>query len=67
MDCDENGVLASATGILHCLRLLAEEAATLNLLRTLSAIQEALETAVDESTGDDVVDGFIPRSIVSVH
>jgi hypothetical protein len=47
---DEEAVPASAHGILQCLRLLAEEAATLNLRRTLSAIQGALETVVDESS-----------------
>jgi hypothetical protein len=46
---DDEAVPASAHGILQCLRLLAEEAATLNLRRTLSAIQDALETVVDES------------------
>jgi hypothetical protein len=57
MICDEN-ILASASGILQCLRLLAEEAATLNLHRTLSAIQEALETATEESGGDDFQEGY---------
>jgi hypothetical protein len=46
---DDEAISASAHGILQCLRLLAEEAATLNLQRTLSAIQDALETAADES------------------
>ena len=47
---DEDGVAsASANGILHCLRFLAQEAASLNLLRTLSAIEDALETALYES------------------
>ncbi len=36
---------ASADGILNCLRLLADEAATLHLRHTLWAIQEAMETA----------------------
>jgi hypothetical protein len=40
---------ASARGILQCLRLLAEEAAALNLHRTLWAIQDAVETVTDES------------------
>ena len=33
---------ASATGILQCLKLLAAEAASLKLTRTLSAIEDAL-------------------------
>jgi hypothetical protein len=46
---DDNPVSASAQGILRCLRLLAEEAATLNLRRTLLAIEDALEAVADES------------------
>jgi hypothetical protein len=38
---------------LQCLRLLAEEAATLNLKRTLCAIQDALETVADESGAEE--------------
>jgi hypothetical protein len=49
---DDEATPASAQGILQCLRLLAEEAATLNLRRTLWAIQDALETVADESTSD---------------
>ncbi len=66
MICDET-VLASASGILQCLRLLAEEAATLNLHRTLSAIQEALETAAEESGGEDVHEGFMPGALFNLH
>jgi hypothetical protein len=61
---DETAV-ASASGILQCLRLLAEEAATLNMHRTLSAIQDALETAAEESGGDDYVECF--RSAVGLN
>jgi hypothetical protein len=46
---DEESVPASAHGILQCLRLLADEAATLNLRRTLWAIEDALETVLAES------------------
>ena len=51
---DEDGVAyvnagASANGLLHCLRFLAQEAASLNLRRTLTAIEDALETALFES------------------
>jgi hypothetical protein len=46
---DDEAVSASATGILQCLRLLAEEAAVLNLQRTLLAIQDALEAVADET------------------
>lgn len=46
---DEDGGPASANGIIQCLRLLAEEAAMLNLQRTLCAIQDALETVAAET------------------
>jgi hypothetical protein len=49
MPLEEDNLTASADGILQCLRVLAEEAATLNLQRTLSAIQDAVETALLES------------------
>lgn len=52
---------ASANGILQCLRLLAEEAATLNLQRTLWAIQDALETAEDESAVAEAAEAPEPR------
>jgi hypothetical protein len=66
MVCDET-VVASASGILQCLRLLAEEAATLNLYRTLSAIQEALETAAEESSGEDLHEGFMSGAAFNLH
>jgi hypothetical protein len=50
---DEDGGPASAHGIMQCLRLLAEEAAMLNLQRTLCAIQDAMDTVADESDNDD--------------
>jgi len=39
---------SAATGILQCLRMLAEEAATLHLTRTLAAIRGAIETCASE-------------------
>jgi hypothetical protein len=50
---DEDGGPASAHGIMQCLRLLAEEAAMLNLQRTLCAIQDAMDTVSEESEGDE--------------
>jgi len=41
---------ATPTGIVQCLRMLAEEAAVLNLSRTLLAIKEALETCEREGS-----------------
>ncbi len=48
MICDQEDVLASAEGIRHCLRLLAEEAASLKLRATLSAIEKALDAVLLE-------------------
>jgi hypothetical protein len=42
-------IAASAHGIGQCLRMLAEEAATLNLRHTLLAIEKALETVASET------------------
>jgi hypothetical protein len=39
---------ATADGIVHCLQMLAQEAADLNLPRTLAAIQRALQICHDE-------------------
>ena len=43
MDDDAPGPEASPTGIAECIRMLAEEAASLRLVRTLLALLETLE------------------------
>ncbi len=49
MSDDENfPTTSAATGILHCLRMLAEEAATLRLTRTQAALLEAIEICAAE-------------------
>ncbi len=45
----ESGITPTVNGILQCLKFLAAEAASLKLLRTLSAIEDALEMAACES------------------
>lgn len=50
----EGDCMATPSGIMQCLRMLAEEAATLNLSRTLLAIHAALQTCEHEG-GDMVV------------
>ncbi len=60
MDDDELGLLPSASGILQCLKVLAQEAATLHLFGTLSAIEDALEAAARES-GMDSLDDRVTR------
>jgi len=49
MDEYDGSLSASASGILQCLKALAQEAASLQLFRTLSAIEDALEEAARES------------------
>ncbi|MFX9877798.1 hypothetical protein ABTP36_19100, partial [Acinetobacter baumannii] len=46
---EDDVVSDTANGILRCLHFLAQEAADLNLQRTLSAIQLAAETIVKEA------------------
>ncbi len=49
MDDIDLGLAPSVNGILQCLKFLAAEAASLKLLRTLSAIEDALDMAACES------------------
>jgi hypothetical protein len=52
MDDNEFVISASAFGILRCLRALAQEASSLHLFRTLSAIEDAMDIAAVESGND---------------
>jgi hypothetical protein len=52
MDEHDCRLSSSANGILQCLKALAQEAASLHLFRTLSAIEDALEAAARESGVD---------------
>ncbi len=49
---EDSALTASASGILHCLRVLAEEAAHLRLDAAVFAIREAIETMAIESGAD---------------
>ena len=49
---DDSALTASATGILHCLRVLAEEAAFLRLDSAVVAIQDAIDAVALESGAD---------------
>lgn len=49
---DETECPASAEGIVHCLRMLTEEAAALKLSRTLAALKETLAICESEGLGD---------------
>ena len=48
---DDDTVSATAQGLVQCLRMLAGEAASLNLLQTFAALEEALETCQSEMAG----------------
>ena len=45
---DDDTIAATAQGLVQCLRMLAGEAASLNLLQTFVALEEALETCQSE-------------------
>ena len=45
---DDDAVAATAQGLIQCLRMLTGEAASLNLLQTFAALEEALETCRSE-------------------
>ncbi len=66
MDEDEFAMQASAFGILRCLRSLAQEASSLHMFRTLSAIEDALEAAACES-GMDTPDEMAQVSSARLH
>jgi hypothetical protein len=57
MDEEDRGLSPSVNGILNCLKALAEEAASLNMRRTLLAIEDAFEAAAIES-GLDTYEDF---------
>lgn len=58
IDDDGSDCMATANGILQCLGMLAEEAASLNLSRTMMAIREAVLTCRAE--GDVALAGLDP-------
>ena len=48
---------ANAAGIMQCLQMLAEEAASLRLSRTLAALREAIDVCAAENVIDAQADG----------
>ncbi len=62
MDESDEGGLASARGILQCLRMLCEEARGLGLARTAQAIGDAAATAQAEVAGFGLLAGRAPLS-----
>jgi hypothetical protein len=49
---DDDALLASASGIIQCLRLLADEAAFLRLHGAVSAITAAMQAVASESQAE---------------
>ena len=62
MDESDEGNLASARGILQCLRMLCEEARGIGLTRTAQAIGDAAATAQAEVTRFGLLAGRVPLS-----
>jgi hypothetical protein len=67
---DDNALLVSAAGIMHCLRVLADEAATLNLRASVFAIHDAMQTVGLESGAEalgPLADMAEPSAPASMH
>ena len=62
MDESDEGSLASACGILQCLRMLCEEARGVGLTRTAQAINDAATTAQAEVARFGLLAGCMPVS-----
>jgi hypothetical protein len=56
-DDDSTSASPSATGIMQCLRMLAEEAGSLRLVRTLLLLREAAEVCHDEALAFKLLGG----------
>lgn len=50
---DDDTLAASVQGLARCLRMLTEEAASLNLMQTVAALQDALAACVSDMTAVD--------------
>ena len=54
---------ATASGIMHCLRMLAEEAASLRLLQTVEALRQAVEICARENGSSPVyIEPLLPEA-----
>ena len=62
---EDDTVAASAQGLARCLRMLTEEAASLNLRHTFAALQNALATCQSELT--DAADESFEAMMLGVH
>lgn len=49
---------AGITGLIHCLRMLCDEATTLNLVTTRSALQHALAICQKETGAAHILDEY---------
>ena len=68
-DLELSGLSSSATGILECLRMLADEAAELQLGDTLRALREAIAVCQTEGSRADTCElaGLAVPTDVSIH
>jgi hypothetical protein len=68
-DLELSGLSSSATGILECLRMLADEAAELQLGDTLRALREAIAVCQTEGSRGDACDlpGMSVPPDVAIH
>jgi len=57
---------ANASGIMQCLQMLAEEAASLRLSRTLAALREAIDVCAAENLADPTAEEMDEGSSPSV-
>ena len=64
---DDDTMAATAQGLARCLRMLTEEAASLNLLGTFAALQDALTTCQSEMTTADAVSYGAGRAGLVLH
>ena len=62
----DDDIRATPDGLLHCLRMLTEEAALLRLDRTFAALKDALELCYIEASAGSDGHGAMPTSL-AVH
>lgn len=55
---DDDTVAATAQGLVHCLQMLTGEAASLNLIRTFKALEDALVVCQSEMARDRLDSAF---------
>lgn len=64
---DDESMAATSQGLIQCLRMLTEEAATLNLAQTFAALQDALATCHSEIAASLHDNSHSPYPRASLH